>query len=138
MSGSSTLDYREDQIKAVWHRQLPTWSSVLVCLTRRPPTSNSAPLQLDEPPVNFGYARVQYGVSAALWTLQNRTEVSNSGEVLFPAATSSWGLCSGWAILANITVPKTLAVGTLAEPLRVIAGVQPRLGPGTITWSAID
>lgn len=137
MSGASTLGYRADQVKAVWHRQLPSWSSVLVCLTRRVPSSNAAPDQLDEP-VGLGYARVTVAVSAANWPLQNSTEVGNGIAIVFPEATGLWGDVAGWAVLSAETTPKTLAVGTLAEPVRVSAGIQPVVQPGAIVFGVYD
>lgn len=137
MSGQATTYFRQEVLKAAFHRVPLPFTSFQVALTRRAPTSNAAVNQLDEPGP-FGYTRVSYPLGSSSWFLGNNVEMSNTNTILFPRASGpGWGTIHGWALIA-VGPSMVCAVGTLVEPLRAVGGIQPRLSPGAVVFGQHD
>lgn len=144
MSGVTTLTFRQELLAQRFLGVQPVWDQFELALTRRVPTTNSAVNQLDEPS-GGGYARQQFALSSSNFSLVNENEVANNGLIYFPVATGNWGSIHGWAVISHKvgawpggTGPKVMAVGTLNEPIRVVSGVRPYLGAGSIVFGLYD
>lgn len=144
MSGVTTLTFRQELLAQRFLGIEPVWDQFEVALTRRVPTTNSSVDQLDEP-VGAAYARQQFALSSSNFSLINENEIGNNGLLYFPTATGAWGSIHGWAVISQKvgawppgTGPKVMAVGTLNEPIRVVSGVRPYLGPGSIVFGLYD
>lgn len=144
MSGVTTVAFRRELISQRFLGFVPEWNNFEIALTRKVPTTNSDVSQLDEP-VGLAYARVQIAIVSSNFVLVNQQEVYNTGTLFFPTASGFWGTVHGWAIISQkLTAwspgkgPEVMAVGTLQEPLKVVAGVRPKLGPGAIAFGLYD
>ena len=109
----------------------PTYT-FMVALTLNQSPVNADSAQLSEP-VGMGYARVALPFNTATWTPSGFSEVATNADITFAAATNYWGTLYGWALLTNEATPNTVAVGDLATPYRVTAGIQPVLPAGTLS-----
>lgn len=142
MSGVATLQLREDMLKRYWRGEALEYDRVQVALCRTVPAANASLSQLDEP-TGGAYARVTAVFpSTSYWVLGTGGEISLGLTLTFPTASASWGLIPGWALLsaksAGAYTQTVLALGRLTQPLRVIAGIRPRLQPGSISFSLLD
>jgi hypothetical protein len=82
-----------------------------------------------------GYARVSVGVGAANWSVYGDGLIANDFSASFPQATSDWvGICSHWFLKMGST-DVMIAASPLSSPFRVLAGMIPRIGPGTLALS---
>lgn len=87
-----------------------------------PPTihvalSTADPLEdgsgISEPSGN-GYARVQ--TSASDWSAATAGVICNAGNIIFPAASASWGTITHFALFDSATGGNMLAFGALQQP----------------------
>ena len=137
MSGVSSLSLRRELLGLFFRGSTPGYSAFQVCLTRRIPTTNSAINQLDEPTTG-GYARVEIPFGGiGQWRQINDNEVGYDGTVYFPTATDLWGTIAGWALL-DTPASRVMAVGTLNEPFKCVAGIRPYLGPDDLSFGLFD
>lgn len=133
MSGQSTTWFRQQRLQETFRRVALPFTQVQIALTRKVPAANADINQLDEPGPN-GYARVTYPFNAASWTLANGTEMVNASRIVFPRASGTgWGMLNGFVLIA-VGPNRTVAVGTLVQPLRCVGGVQPVFEIGSIAF----
>lgn len=143
MSGQITDYFAEELLKLAFQRDTytPPYNQFLVCLTTVIPAVNADESQLVEP-VGNGYARQAVPFTTANWTLSGFREIYNANEIVFPQATGYWGTVAGYAVLTDNSgssiTRQTVAVGGLAIPLKVPAGVQPAIAVGTISFGIYD
>ncbi len=117
------------------------FTQVEIALTRRLPLANSAPAQLDEP-IGGGYRRsnvvtlneTNFPLRVTDGLIYNATSISWPMDCTVP-----WGTISGWAVISiHATTPQVLAVGTIAKPMRFIAGQRPFLPVNSIAFELTD
>jgi len=137
MSGTWTLPFRRRLLSTVFLDEPLGFTDFQLCLTRRVPAANADLSQLDEP-TGMGYSRQQFSVGSANWQLSAAGEVVNKGLLYFSTATGTWGVMTGWALISVEATPMVCAVGTLAEPYRVVAGIQPYVPVGGLAVGLYD
>ena len=76
--------------------------------------------------------------NTANWTPSGFREVVQANDLTFPAATAFWGTVFGWVVMTTEATPNTVAVGSLATPLRVTTGIQPVIPAGSIAFGLYD
>ena len=87
----------------------PKPSTLAVALTRAVPTDSQTGATIDEVPNSNGYARVNLGApSDSLFSIPAQDGagsgwITNLSAISFPAATATWGWCSGISILDSAT-----------------------------------
>lgn len=139
MSGSATYSMRNDMIGKYFLGVTLPWTQFHLCLTRKVPTTNSFPAQLDEPPAGVGYARVVLSVGLTDWEVQGNALIINKNSIYFPTATGFWGAINGWALVSvESDGGRCKAVGTLNTPLKVTAGIRPYLVRGDINFQSVE
>ena len=135
-----SLWFREELLRAHFHWDTyePDFINVAVALCLRVPPADVDVTQLDEP-VNVEYARSERGLLEEHWALTGYGEITNVAALLWPEAVTTWGVCVGWALVtadARAGHPgfteRVMATGRLANPLRIMPGVQPRLPAGAL------
>ena len=65
-------------------------------------------------PLGNGYARVE--LSASDWNTATSGSLSNTGDIIFPKATGSWGTITHFALFDAATGGNMLAHGALNQP----------------------
>lgn len=141
MTGTATIELRTAMTNLYFKRTLPIHDQVELCLCSRVPAVNASTTQLFEPS-GGGYARVIVALNDAQWDTAADGSVYNALAKLFPVATTGWGYLPGWAIVASKAgggyTPRVLATGRLLRPVKVAAGDQLRLAPGTVSFVLVD
>lgn len=82
-------------------------------------------------PVGNGYKRVTVPNNAANWPAAANRVKRNGADIVFPAATGSWGSPGFVAVYDPLGVFK--AWGPLASAQEIPAGMVPTFGPGAFT-----
>ena len=139
MPGQITAWFCNELLKTAFNRDTytPPYTSLQVALTLDVPPLNIDSSQLVEP-TDTSYARVVVPYNTANWTSSGFREVATANAVTFPAATGFWGTVVGYVLLTVETTPRTVAVGVLVDPYRVVSGVQPQLPAGSISFGLYD
>lgn len=122
MSGTLTTGFRKRMLQHVFSGTALGFTDLQVALTKRVPSANSSPSQLDEP-VGLAYARQTLALGS--WANSISGEVGNPAIIYFPVATGTWGVLNGWALVTVEATPIVAAVGQLVTPYRVISGIRP-------------
>jgi hypothetical protein len=139
MSGQISGWFCNELLKTAFNRDTytPPYTALLVALTLDIPPLNVDVTQLNEPLIG-GYARVSIPYNSANWVSSGIREVATVNDTTFPLATDFWGTVYGYVLLTSEATPRTVAVGALVDPYRVISGVQPQLPAGSISFGLYD
>lgn len=136
MSGTASAFLRDAMVRQVFRGETLI-TTVWVALTRRVPEANADGSSLDEP-IGGLYSRVQIPLGPTYWGLTGFNEVYNIADVVFPTAANYWGLMMGYALCTAASGGDTLAVGSIANPLRVDIGIIPKVKAGGLIIGLFD
>jgi hypothetical protein len=100
----------------------------------KPPTRHMSGAEMDEPNV-ISYARASFVNASGNWT-ERVSAISNTIAVVFPVATSPWGVIRFWGLCDAAVGGQLLWAGTLATPITVNTADQVVLAPGQVTLMA--
>jgi hypothetical protein len=124
VSGTLTTPFRKRVLRHVFEGTPLGFTQFKLAATKRVPSSNASPNQLDEP-VGMAYARATLPLGDSYWNLTISGDEANSGLVYWPTATGTWGVLNGWALVTDEATPIVAAVGQMVVPYRVVAGIRP-------------
>lgn len=126
MSGTITTAYRRRILEHHFRETDKGFTQFKVHLTRKVPSANAAPTQLDVP-VGGAYAPVILPFGAAHWAMSLSGEAVSDDLLYYPTATAVWGVMTGWALVTDEASPMVAALGQLVVPYRVVIGIRPFL-----------
>ena len=137
MSGTLTVAFRSRLLRHIFMDEDLGFIQFELALTKKVPSSNASPTQLDEP-IGMSYARQPIALGDLNWDMSLSGEATNSGTLYFPTATGNWGVLTGWALITDEDTPIVAAVGSLVQPYRVLTDIRPYLPVGGLVVGLHD
>lgn len=126
MAGQLTLWGAGELLRSFFGRTAEPPPSFYLALVRTiAPTPYISGLELDEPPAESGYARVELPNDVSTWSSAGQLHVvSNDKDATFITATSDWGRIGYWALVNADEGGYVYFVGEMEETKTVLAGDQ--------------
>jgi hypothetical protein len=106
-------------------------ANVEIALSQADPTDDGSGLA---EPVGNNYSRVTVANTLTEWPASSGGSKANANEILFPAASGSWGTLTHYAIFEESG--GMIFHGALTAPLAVSLGQQPKFAAGALTVTA--
>lgn len=95
--------------------------TMYVALLTVQPAINTDGATITEPSTSYSYARIQYDLKSANWTI-NQGSASNTNQINFNLAYGGdWGTILGWALVDSATIGSgnVYACGPMQQPIVV-------------------